>query len=364
MVPSRFAAVAQAATDQTMLAVVYRQHGSTNSLEYCLDYKKPLRGQGQTLVRIQAAAVNPVDFKVRAHRLPQVIFPLPKIPGTDIVGEVVDTDLDSGFEVGDQVFGMMPLLGAPWGACAQYVSVAHRFLAKAPVSIDSISAASLPLVSLTVIQGLTRAIGRSATQTNGKRILIQAGSGGLGTFAIQYCSHVLGMRVATTCSPGNMELVRSLGAEVVIDYHSERFEQQIRDYDFVFDPLGHRYAARTLNSGVLRRGGHYIHIAGSDSPAKNPGRFIPEASPLRLVAGLTRQCWRNGITLLGVGNSYYHLIFVHPSGTVLQDVARFVDQGRIVPVIDRTFPLSETAAAHEYLEKGHARGKVVIVIDV
>jgi alcohol dehydrogenase len=363
MIPSRFAAVARPAASQTMPAVVYRQHGAADVLEYCPDYEKPIREHGQTLVRIHAAAVNPVDFKMREHRIPAVVYPLPKIPGTDIAGEVVNTDPESGFAVGDQVFGMMPLLGMPWGACAQYVSIAHRFLAKAPQSIDSIGAASLPLVSLTVIEGLMRAIEHSAASIGGRRILIQAGSGGLGTFAIQYCSRVLEMQVATTCGPGSMDLVRSLGAEVVINYHSERFEQQIRDYDFVFDPLGHRYAARTFNSGVLRRGGHYIHIAGSDWPPNRPGRFIPEASPLRLAANLTRQWWRNTTTRLGVGRIYYHLIFVHPSQRILQDVGRHVDQGKIVPIIDRTFPLSQTAAAQKYLEKGHARGKVVIVID-
>ena len=346
-----------------MPAVAYRQHGSADVLEYHPDYKKPVREPGQTLVRLHAAAINPVDFKMREHRIPTIIFPLPKIPGTDIAGEVIDTDPDSGFVVGDQVFGMMPLLGTPWGACAKYVSVAHRFLAKAPKSIDPIGAASLPLVSLTVIQGLSQAIGRTKDLIEGKRILIQAGSGGIGTFAIQYCSRVLGMQVATTCSPGNMDLVRSLGAEIAIDYHSERFEQQIRDYDFVFDPLGHRYADRTLNSRVLRRGGHYIHVAGSDWPPKNPGRFIPEAAPLRLASNLFRQFWRNTTTHLGVGKTYYHLIFVHPNGRILQDVARLVDQDKIMPIIDRTFPLPQTAAAQEYLEKGHARGKVVIVMD-
>ena len=114
---------------------------------------------------------------------------------------------------------------------------------------------------------------------------------------------------------------------IVLRWRCALRPSEIRDYDLVFDPLGHRYAARTLNSGVLRRDGHYIHIAGSDWPPKNPGRFIAEASPLRLASNLTRQWWRNTTTHLGVGNSYYHLIFVHPSGRILQDVARHVDHG-------------------------------------
>ena len=167
LVPSRFASVAKADTEHTMAAVVYRQHGSTDVLTYHPDYKKPIRNRGQTLVRINAAAVNPVDFKMREHRIPAIVFPLPKIPGTDFAGEVVDTDAESGFEVGEQVFGMMPLLGTPWGSSARYLSIADRFIAKAPQSIDQIGAASLPLVSLTVIQGLTRAIGSSNNPING-----------------------------------------------------------------------------------------------------------------------------------------------------------------------------------------------------
>lgn len=359
--PWRFAAVAAADREQTMAATCYQHHGGPEVLQYDAQHPRPIRTAGQTLVRVQAAGVNPVDYKMRQHQLPQLVFPLPKIPGTDIAGEVVETDADSGFDVGDRVFGMMPLLGTPWGACAEYAAVAHRFFAKAPPSIEFVGAASLPLVALTVIQGLSRAIGREPTE--GKRILIQAGSGGVGTFAIQYCSHVLGMRVATTCNAGNVELVRSLGAEVVIDYRQEKFEEQIRDYDFVFDPLGHRYAERTLRSGVLRRGGHYVHIAGSDWPPESAGRFIREASPLNLLSAFSRQWCRNGAMRVGIGKAYYHLIFVHPCGTTLQRVADYVDRRMIAPVLDRTFPLEQTAAAHEYLEQGHTRGKVVIEME-
>ncbi len=202
-----------------------------------------------------------------------------------------------------------------------------------------------------------------AETTAGQKILIQAGSGGLGTFAIQYCSHVLGMHVATTCSSSSAELVRSLGASVVIDYHTEQFERRVQNYDFVLDPMGHRYAARTLNSGVLRRGGHYIHVAGSDWPPSRQDKTIAEAAPLRLATTLTKQWWRNTATRLGMGDSYYHLIFVHPDGKLLGEVARYVDQGKIAPVIDLTFSLQQTAEAHRYLEAGHARGKVVITID-
>jgi alcohol dehydrogenase len=346
-----------------MQAIVYRQHGSADVLHWRDDWPRPALTAGQTLVRIRASGVNPVDLKMRYHEIPAAVFPLPKIPGTDIAGEVVATDPDSGFAVGERVFGMMPLLGTPWGAAAQYASVAHRFLAKSPAAVDDLGAAALPLVSLTVVEALASALRQLRPSTQRQRILVQAGSGGVGTFAIQYCAKVLGMQVATTCSAAAEPLVRSLGAERVIDYQRQRFEEEIQGYDLVLDPLGHRYAERTLRGGVLRRGGHYIQVAASDWSSDKPQWIIPEAAPARVAAMAARRLWRNGTARIGLGDVRYHFVFVHPSGRILRDVAQFVDQGKLSPVIDRVFPLAETAEAHRHLRYGHTHGKVVIAID-
>ena len=363
LVPSRFSSVAPADVNQPMAAVTYDKHGPPEVLRYGENVPGPRKINGQTLIRVRAAGLNPVDYKMRTFNIPGSVYPLPKIPGTDVAGEVIATDSTSDFNVGDNVFGMMPLLGTTWGACAKYASVADRFLTLAPKSIDFVGAASLPLVSLTVMQALRRAGVVDRTSGEGKRILIQAGSGGVGTFAVQYCATALGMEVAATCSEGNADLVRSLGARTIINYHTESFTDHIQGYDLVLDPMGHRNAERTLRSGVLRRGGHYIHIAGSDWPPSQVGRLIPEATPSRLVTMFVRQTLRNVKTTMGIGEHYYHVVFVHPGGKLLRRAANCVELGQIAPVIDRTFPLRETAEAHRYLEAGHAKGKVVITID-
>jgi alcohol dehydrogenase len=360
--PARFSAVAAEDPRQKMAAVLYRQHGPPAVLEHHANHPRPLPAAGQSLVRINAVGVNPVDFKVRSFNLPRTIFPLPKIPGTDFAGEVIEPVAGGPFRAGDRVFGMMPLLGTPWGSCGEYAAVEDRFLAPLPQSLDPVGAASLPLVALTVVQALDHVIDHSPKGLAGRRILIQAGSGGLGTFAIQYCARVLGMEVATTCSASSFALVRSLGATTLINYRDEDFLERIRDYDVVFDPLGHRYARATLASNVLKPQGHYLHIAGSDWPPQRIGRLIPEASPLRLVVGKARQYGRNTWTAITGRGPHYHLIFVHPDGDRLRRVAHWVDEGKIRPVIDRRFSLAATAAAHRYLEQGHARGKVVITL--
>lgn len=362
LAPNRFAPVARPDPSGTMPAIRYDRHGGPEALQWFPEHPKPQRPRGQSLIRIHAAGLNPVDYKMRQYTIPRVLFPLPKIPGTDFAGEVVESDVASAFQPGDRVFGMMPLLGTPWGTCAGFVTIADRFLAKLPNAIRYTEGAAMPLVALTVIQSLSRATRKFREPTAGKTILIQAGSGGLGTFAIQYCARVLKMTVATTCSTKNLGLVRSLGAHQAIDYTKTAFDQQDQQYDFIFDPLGHRFAKRTLASGILRRGGHYLHIAGSDWPPTDNRSLIPEARPTGVLAKLARQFSCNALARFGLRRSRYHLIFVHPDGGQLRRLSEPLADQRIRPLIDRTFPLRDTADAHRCLQQGHTRGKIVIEI--
>lgn len=359
--PARFPRIAIPDTATPMTAAVYTRHGDADVIEVVDTYPRPRPAKGQVLVRVRAVGVNPVDFKMRQHPVSGMVFPKPQIPGTDIAGEVIDPNGVSGLSVGQRVFGMMPLLGSTWGGSAQFAPVDASLLAVMPDKMDFVEAAALPLVALTVMQGLD-----AARPSPGQRVLIQAGSGGVGTFAIQYCRHALGLRVATTCSPRNEELVRSLGAEVVIDYHQQDFTRQIQDYDVVIDPLGYQYERKTLSSGVLRRiGGHYIHIAGSDwsRPQRDPlGLSIPEAAPHRVLRGYRKQLTRNLIARTGLPVAQYHFVFVHPDGARLTRLVPQLEAGKIKAVLDRTFPLSEIADAHRHVESGHTRGKVVIEV--
>ena len=193
-------------------------------------------------------------------------------------------------------------------------------------------------------------------------MLIQAGSGGVGSFAIQYCKHVLGMYVATTCSTGSVDLVRSLGADQVIDYTREDFTDVVKDFDCVFDPLPYVNEERTMRSSVLKAdGSHYIHIASSD-PKLNPGdpgtdglgAAIPEARLGNMVALAYKhvKSWFSHVK--------FHSVFVFADQATLRQVSEAVASGKVKPVIDGEFLLAELAAAHDYVGTGHCHGKVLV----
>jgi alcohol dehydrogenase len=365
LLPDRFARVPAADPSATMPAVVYTRHGAPDVLTPVDRFPRPRPRPEHALVRVRAAGVNPLDFKLRIHPIPRWLLPLPKIPGTDLAGEVLDAPAGSGFAEGDRVYAMMPPLGSSWGASAGVASVPLTMLAPMPASLDYAQAAALPLVALTVMQGVDRVVAALASVTAGRRALVQAGSGGVGTFAVQYLHRVLGMTVAATCSERNAGLVRGLGADQVIDYQRERFEDRVRDLDLVVDPLAYCYADRTLRGRVLRPGGHYIDIAGSDWAQRQRdmlGLGIPETDPRYLLRWL-RHAAPDRLRALALRRPpTRHLVFVHPDGARLRRLTRLVDDGRLIPILDRTFPLAEAAAAHRYLQSGRARGKVVLVL--
>jgi len=267
---------------ETMRAVLYDVKDGVSRLYLDPSAPRPVIKKRQLLIKVVASSLNPVDFKFKrnAPLVPSLIIPKPKIPGLDVSGVVVERGEEVGSEwaVGDHVVAMLPLLMTPWGAFAEYVAVDASLVARVDVPIrqhtDDESgrmsledAASLPLVGLTVFQALQKAVdyerrnhqgADTSAPLQGKKILIQAGAGGVGTFAIQYAKHVLGMHVATTASTGKSDFLKSLGADIVIDYRSTNFEDVIKDYDVVLDAMSWLYEARTLSSSVLKPSGHYI----------------------------------------------------------------------------------------------------------
>jgi len=199
---------------ETMAACAYDEHGDSSKLT-ARRIARPVPVAGQVLIRVVGAGCNPVDVKLRENPIPRFYLPLPKVPGTDISGVVVRSPGGSAFSAGDRVVAMLPIEGSTWGACEEYVAVDESLVARAPTNTPLLHAAALPLVGLTVVQAMEPVVRAFGGQTEGKTVLVHAASGGVGSIAVQYCAHVLGMRVVATCSAANAQFVRDLGASQV-----------------------------------------------------------------------------------------------------------------------------------------------------
>ena len=255
------------------------------------------------------------------------------------------------FAIGDRVAALGPALGTRWGAYAEFIPLQYTMLAKVPDNVSLHDAAAMPLVALTAIQGLDRV--DPALVGEGKKILVHAGSGGVGSFALQWASAVLGFsEIATTSS--NTKLVRSLGATTVVNYRENNFEEVLADYHVVLDPMSYEYENRSLS--VVAPGGHYINILGSD--------FMLDQEGQERANGLsTFTNWITHSFSRLVGRTEvpaYTIILVSPNGQTLSRVMEAMATGKIHAVVDRVFPLADAAAAHEYLETGRAKGKVLL----
>jgi NADPH:quinone reductase-like Zn-dependent oxidoreductase len=338
---------------EKMRALVYETHGDVEVLKLKDDVPRPVPREDQVLIRVHASALNPVDFKVRRNPVPDFIVPKPKISGQDLAGVVVATGKKvTKFRVGDRVAAMMPLLGSSWGAMAEYAAVRESHTAKMGDTIDYEGAASLPLVALTAVQKL-----QLIPNPKDKKILVHAGAGGVGTIAIQYAKHVLGMFVATTTSAQKSDFVKSLGADVVIDYREVDFVEEIVDYDAVLDPMSYLYETKTLNSEsrVLRRDGMYLNILSSDWSLVN-GQEKSNGPEL-----ITNLIYHKVMNLVSPGSiPEYYLWPVQPDGETLQHILDLVEEGKIKPVIDTVLEWTNVVEAYKKLEGGRVSGKVVL----
>ena len=312
------------------------------------DVPEPAVGERDVLVQVQAAGLNQLDEKIRAGEFKQILpYTLPLILGNDVAGTVIRVGSRvRGFKPGDEVFARPDKDRI--GTFAERIAVAETDLALKPASISMEEAGSLPLVALTAWQALVE---RGNVQP-GQKVLIHAGAGGVGTIAIQLAKH-LGAIVATTASATNTDFVRELGADTVIDYRSEDFEQILGGYDLVLDSLGGKNLEKSLR--VLRPGGMAIGIAGPPDPA-----FAREAglNPiLRLaITALSNQIRRQA-RKLGV---HYEFLFMRADGDQLRRIAHLVDTGALRPVVGRVSPFDQTIEALGRLEQGGIRGKSVI----
>lgn len=334
-----------------MRAFVMTGYGGPQVTEF-RDMLIPVAGPGEVAVMVRAAGLNPVDYKIREGQLKPVLrFSMPAIMGNELAGTVEAVgDGVTEFSVGDRIFVRTPK--DRMGALAEVAVVPAKDCAKIPDSLGFDEAAGVPLAGLTALQALRDELDLQP----GQHVFISAGAGGVGTFAIPIAKW-LGAKVTTTASSRGRELVEKLGADRVIDYESERFEDVIDEVDAAFDLIGGETLSRTF--GIVKEGGKVVSIAGTPEPETArkdmDGGFGLSALFWIASLKLRMQAARHGVD--------YRFLFMHPDGAGLADLARLIEDGTIDPVVDKTFPFAETAEALAYLEEGHAKGKVVVTMD-
>ncbi|KRP75201.1 NADP-dependent oxidoreductase [Pseudomonas paralactis] len=311
----------------------------------------PVVGEHDVLVQVRASSVNVLDAKIAKGEFKLILpYALPLTLGNDLAGVVLSVGAAvRRFKPGDEVYARPPQQRI--GTFAERIAVHEDALARKPDNITMEQAAALPLVALTAWQVLVE----TAKLKKGQKVFIHAGSGGVGSIAIQLAKH-LGAFVATTTSTANVEWVKALGADVVIDYKQQAFEAVLRDYDVVLNSLGPDALAKSLK--MLKPGGQLISISGPPTPAFARAQNLPWA--LGLVMGLLSSGIRRKARKQGVS---YEFVFMRASGVQLDEITALVESGSIRPVIDRTFPFESTAAALDYVEQGRAKGKVVITME-
>lgn len=330
-----------------MKAYLLDRYGKGQTLRLA-DMPDPVIGARDVLVAIEATALNQLDSKIRNGDFkPLLPYKPPFVLGHDFAGKIVAVGARvSRFKVGDAVHGR-PRDGRI-GTFATRIAVDEADLANIPANLTMTEAASLPLVALTAWQALVEISGLR----RGQKILVHAGSGGVGTLAIQLAKY-LGATVATTTSAANADLVRDLGADIVIDYHTQDFSQQLSEYDLVLASLDAKTLEESLK--VLRPGGRLVSISGPPDPAFAREQKLNPI--LRLVMRLLSARIRRKAKQVGVS---YSFLFMRADGSQLAKFDHLVEQGVIRPVIDRTFPFERLNEALTYVESGRAKGKVVV----
>lgn len=310
-----------------MKSIQYNSYGSPDVLEVNVNTPKPALKSGQILVENKAASINAIDWKVRAGYL-QKMMPVkfPVTIGGDFAGKVVEVSgSDTGFAVGDEVYGQAIILNGGSGSMAQFVAANSKNTALKPKSVSFDQAGALPLAGVSAVQGLEEHI----KLQKGQKILIHGGAGGIGHMAIQYAKS-LGAYVATTVSTKDAEFAVSLGADKVIDYKTQKFEEILKNFDAVFDTVG----GETLDKsyGVVKKGGILVSMG-------------------QVNEKLAKE---HAISAFGQGTK--------TDTEHLQHLTQLVESGKIKVHIDKMFPLSEAKEAFTYQETSHPQGKVVVTI--
>lgn len=332
-----------------MKGFILNRYGKKEKL-HLTEIAEPVLGEFDVLVQVYAAGVNLLDSKIRNGEFKLILpYKTPITLGHDVAGVVAKTGAKvTKFKVGDAVYARPA--NHRIGTFAEYIAMNESDMAVKPKNLTMEEASSIPLVGLTAWQALVE----KANLKKGQKVFIQAGSGGVGTFAIQLAKH-LGATVATTTSSANIELVKGLGADIVIDYKKEDFETLLKDFDVVLNSQDGKTLEKSLR--VLKMGGKIISISGPPDPAF--GQEINANWFLKLVlkvlsAGIRRKAKRLGIN--------FSFLFMKAQGDQLSKITKLIESGVIKPVIDKVFPFEQTNEAMAYVDSGRAKGKVVIKV--
>lgn len=313
-----------------------------------VEVPEPAVGPDDVLVEVHAVGLNLLDSKVRDGEFKPILpYKPPFVAGHDVAGKVVRVGKSvSRFKVGDEVYSR-PRDGRI-GTFAEFIAIDEADVALKPHNLSLEEAASIPLVGLTVWQALVE----RANLRAGQKVFIQAGSGGVGTFAIQLARH-LGATIATTTSAANAELVRQLGAQVVIDYRKDDFEKVLRGYDVVLNSQDNATLEKSLR--IVRSGGAVVSISGPPDPGFATQKRLNPL--LGLLFRLISRRVRRAATKAGIR---YSFLFMEGDGAQLAKLTDLIEAGAIRPVVDRVFPFDALNEALAYVETGRARGKVVV----
>lgn len=332
-----------------MRAFVLDGYGAVADHVRLAEIADPAPGPDDVLIEIHAASLNPIDFKIVHGDLKRVSkYRLPRPFGFDASGIVLSTGARATrFKPGDAVYARASREAI--GTFAEKIALPQQFVALKPAAVSHAQAAALPLVGLTTVQGFSR-----VKALAGQRILIHAGAGGIGTFAVQYAKH-LGLEVTTTTSSKNADFVKSLGADRVIAYDRENYLEAGGGYDIVYDTLGGTFTVDAFK--VVKRGGAVISLSGP--PDRDFARREGAGWLVRIAVWLMS---RKVYAASNEAGASYCWFFTEPSGDQLREIAGLVDRGAIKPVIDREFAFEQLPAALGHLETGRARGKVVLKV--
>ncbi len=332
-----------------MKAYILKNYGKKNDLQLA-EMPEPIIRENDVLVQIHAAGINLLDSKIRNSEFKLILpYKLPLILGHDVAGVVVKVGAHvKKFQIGDEVFARPA--DHRIGTFAELIAIHENDAAIKPAKLTMKEAASIPLVGLTAWQALVE----KGDLKKGQKVFIQAGSGGVGTFAIQLAKH-LGAIVATTTSAANFDMVKGLGADIVIDYRKDDFEKILKDYDFVLHSQDSKALAKSLR--ILKPGGKLISISGPpdlEFAEKIEASWLVKSIVRILSSGVRKQASRLKVQ--------FSFLFMRAQGSQLSEITSLISTKTIRPVIDRVFPFENVNEAMAYVESGRAKGKVVVKI--
>ena len=330
-----------------MKALIFKRYGKADNVALA-EISRPTPKPDEILVQVHAAGVNPIDNVIPKGTFKAIVrFRLPATLGSDVAGIVVEVgNRVTRFKPGDAVFASTFDLDK--GTFAEYVAVPESAAAHKPSNLSFVEVASIPMVGLTAWQALKE----RAQLKSGQKVFIPAGSGGIGTFAIQLAK-ILGAKVGTTTSTTNIDLVRSLGADEVIDYKKQEFEDVLRDYDAVLGTVRGDALEKALK--ILKPQSNVVALIGPPEAAFARARGM-NFFMTSVFALLSRKI----IDKAKKRGARYSFLFVRPDGRQLAEIGQLLESGRIRPVIDKVFPFEQAKGALAYLGQGRAKGKVVV----